>query len=648
MLSRIIERRTTPGLQEGYMNIQRRIGAVALAIAASLSSVAQQEAVFRTSDSPEGPQPWTHLNFYNDPMNFKFVVMTDRSGGVRPGVFKVGAEKVNLLMPEFVMCVGDLIQGGTTDLERLDWEWKDFESELAPLKVPFFFVPGNHDISNDVQRDLWMKRYGRAYHHFVYKDVLFLQLDSTNDHGEVVTEKQVAYAKEVLEANKDVRWTFVFFHHPMWLYGDTTGFPKIEKLLEGRKHTVIAGHNHRYQYAQREHADYFILATTGGGSQLRGPLFGEFDHVTLITVTDDGPILANLRLEGILPHDVSTPATLEVARDLFESTQFEALLLTQDGQSTDGAEVFFTFTNPGENPLTVWGRFFHGHGVSPEQRQVELTVAPGASEKLRVPVEVVEARDDEPLQFDWTIGYEFEGQEDAVMSGTRPIPVAPADLDLIATKVPKFDAALPVALRDAPSGMTLRYTTDGSEPTFASKAYSGPFELAAAAEVKARAFTADGAMASGVSARDFEKAAPGEGLAYRYFTGAWRFVPDFAAVNPAFSAVATDLDIEQVALSNDDFGVQYLGNVTIPRAGRYTFHLSADDDADLYLDGKLVIDMSEDPVPPVLSASVDLAEGKTPLRIDFVQRGGGKRLSLEIEGPGMERQAVPAAMYSRD
>jgi hypothetical protein len=29
-------------------------------------------------------------------------------------------------------------------------EWAEFDAELKPLKVPFFFVPGNHDINNDV------------------------------------------------------------------------------------------------------------------------------------------------------------------------------------------------------------------------------------------------------------------------------------------------------------------------------------------------------------------------------------------------------------------------------------------------------------------------------------------------------------------
>ena len=48
------------------------------------------------------------------------------------------------------------------------------------------------------------------------------------------------------------------------------------------------------------------VATMGGGSLLRGPDYGEFDHFVWVTVTDDGPVLANLLLEGIRDENVVT------------------------------------------------------------------------------------------------------------------------------------------------------------------------------------------------------------------------------------------------------------------------------------------------------------------------------------------------------
>ena len=47
------------------------------------------------------------------------MVVSDPSGGVRPGVFEVATRKLNLLQPEFVISVGDLIMGNTTNRAQI-------------------------------------------------------------------------------------------------------------------------------------------------------------------------------------------------------------------------------------------------------------------------------------------------------------------------------------------------------------------------------------------------------------------------------------------------------------------------------------------------------------------------------------------------
>lgn len=109
--------------------------------------VAQPQAEQFESDVDTALKPWTNLNFYNDPKNFKFAIVSDRTGGLRPGIFPDAVKKLNLIMPEFVMSVGDFIPGNTADTAKLKKEWAEFDAELKTLKVPFFFVPGNHDIT---------------------------------------------------------------------------------------------------------------------------------------------------------------------------------------------------------------------------------------------------------------------------------------------------------------------------------------------------------------------------------------------------------------------------------------------------------------------------------------------------------------------
>ena len=100
------------------MPSSRQFGSLATAVVVGFlgfasAGVAQVQTEHFESDVDTVVKPWTNLEFYNDPLNFKFAIVGDRTGGLRPGVFADGVKKLNLLMPEFVMSVGDFIPGNT-------------------------------------------------------------------------------------------------------------------------------------------------------------------------------------------------------------------------------------------------------------------------------------------------------------------------------------------------------------------------------------------------------------------------------------------------------------------------------------------------------------------------------------------------------
>ena len=141
--------------------------------------------------------------------------------------------------------------------------------------------------------------------------MLFLCLNSENppDGMGTIDKEQQEWVAKTLDANKDVRWTFVFLHKPIWTAKDLekNGWAAVEKALAGRKYTVFCGHVHRYQKFVRNGTNYYQLATTGGGSRMRGVEYGEFDHVAWVTMKKDGPLIANVMLDGILPADLKMP-----------------------------------------------------------------------------------------------------------------------------------------------------------------------------------------------------------------------------------------------------------------------------------------------------------------------------------------------------
>ena len=85
----------------------------------------------------EKAKPYTHLNFKNDPNEFQFAIITDNSGGARPGVFAKAVEMVNLLQPEFVVNAGDMIEGYSEDEEQIRAWWQEVDESGTARKSLF-------------------------------------------------------------------------------------------------------------------------------------------------------------------------------------------------------------------------------------------------------------------------------------------------------------------------------------------------------------------------------------------------------------------------------------------------------------------------------------------------------------------------------
>jgi protein tyrosine/serine phosphatase len=338
-----------------------KLALVVLSLALIQACATGKPDVFR---GDEGANAYTHLNFRNNPDNFQFAVVGDRTGGHHPGVFSASVDVLNLLQPEFVVNVGDAIEGYVEDEGVLKAQWAEMDDRLEPLDMPFFFVPGNHDVNLDPSEKVWFERAGakRSYSHFIYKDVLFL-LMSTEDPpkkdaaqdlgdkyerlkagkksnpeeanaiileleawaGEVnISDAQVEYFRKVLEESPKVRWTFGFMHSPHWEHSDSGNFTKIEALLADRPYTMFAGHTHAYNYTRRKGRDYVTMATTGGA--VRGGETSHMDHVAWVTMTDKGPVISNLLLNGILDKRGAVPTLQDLL--LYRPRQ-----ITQTGQS---------------------------------------------------------------------------------------------------------------------------------------------------------------------------------------------------------------------------------------------------------------------------------------------------------------------------
>ena len=291
-----------------------------------------------------GPSPWTHEDFDNADDAFSFAIFSDLTGGEREGVFAVAIEQLRLLRPEFIVNVGDLVEGASRDREQLAAEWQSFEQRARRARAPIFYTGGNHDLGNPLQWELWEQRYGPRYYHFLYKDTLFLVLDTEDSpierqlyidkvrseaierieregwsvmpetaYGQLeeretgrIGPAQAEYFRQVIAANPQVRHTFLLMHKPAWERPGEENFAAIEAALAGRPYTVFRGHQHSYRHDRRYGRDYIGLGTTGGVMLESEGLV--VDHVSLVTVSGLEVDIANLRLSGIFDKTGRIPA----------------------------------------------------------------------------------------------------------------------------------------------------------------------------------------------------------------------------------------------------------------------------------------------------------------------------------------------------
>jgi hypothetical protein len=329
--------------------------AVGCVATAAMLSIARPDRPAESVESKfvvkaEEKNPWTSLSPNVSAEQFRFAIVSDRTGGHRKGVFSRAVQQVNLMQPEFVMSVGDLIEGGRTP-EASRKQWDDFDRYAKQFGMPFFFCPGNHDADNEPKANVWKERLGRAYYHFVYKNCLFLILNS-NDlptaGGRLangIGKDQIAYVEKTLKENDKVRWTFVFLHHPLWAARDVpaTNWLDVEKLLAGRKHNAFCGHVHVFRKFLRNGTSYYQLATTGGSSAMRGLEYGEFDQIAWVTMNTDKPVIAQLALNGVMKDDLTA---IETDEDGSQFQKVEGLAdvvgtVTLNGKPAAGLQVLF-------------------------------------------------------------------------------------------------------------------------------------------------------------------------------------------------------------------------------------------------------------------------------------------------------------------
>jgi len=245
----------------------------------------------------------------------RFAIISDRTGGHQPGIYEQVVAEVARMKPDFVMTVGDMIEGYSEDTSRVKAEWDEYLSLLEPLAMPIHFTPGNHDIWDSTSQVLYERYLGDPYYSFTVEGVHFVVLDASRwDTVGGFPGTQIDWLIRDLKENKDASHSLVFFHKPFWI--ETAAQEKPDTLhsifTEYGVDAVFNAHYHDYFAGEFDGVKYTTLGSSGGQSS-PGPT-GLMYHFAWVTVDKEGVSIAPIKTEAVLPWDELSAAEYLLTR----------------------------------------------------------------------------------------------------------------------------------------------------------------------------------------------------------------------------------------------------------------------------------------------------------------------------------------------
>lgn len=212
--------------------------------------------------------------------SFSFVVLGhvrgQENGRLNPLIDEL-VNEVSELDPAMVFLTGDMIWGYIDNIpdpdrakEVVTQDWDQLDAKLGRLGVPIYRVPGNHDISDPITRDIYFERYGKPPQAITYHGNLFILLNTSFvPEGDgptrryILTERldsnQVTFIREKLSEKEPYDNIFLFMHHVLWWKEDAPWWDDVHPLLVDRNVRAVFSGDYgpvKFSHLERDGIDY--------------------------------------------------------------------------------------------------------------------------------------------------------------------------------------------------------------------------------------------------------------------------------------------------------------------------------------------------------------------------------------------------------
>ena len=344
---------------------------------------------------------------------FRFAVVGDRTGGATGQVFEEILKEIELLDPDFVMSVGDLIEGYQTDSTVMHAQWDTILATIRTLPAKFYFTPGNHELENETDRRIYEQRTGfKRYYSFNHENSHFIILDNSMTYWaerQDMEPEQFSWLTKDLEKHRQMDNIFVFYHIPTYIYALENGTTDtlVQLFEKYGVDVVFTGHHHEYSYYEQNGIEYINVGSSGGSKSTNDPARGHFFQYLLVTVRGKRRNIAVFEKESALPRDVVTLEDIQtIERADKEAITADDLMVDEDARNVSQT-VIIKVNNFGPDSLTqrlMWQVDPAQYTIRPNEMQ--LVIAPEEKNEYSFDVTIADGSNPFPIPR-FTLAYPF-------------------------------------------------------------------------------------------------------------------------------------------------------------------------------------------------------------------------------------------------
>ncbi len=229
--------------------------------------------------------------------------------------------------PVFAIATGDLTEYGV-----INTTWEHFERHFAPLAIPLYLTPGNHDNTWTAMLSIMRERHGGDHYAFERHGCHFICFDTATPQEPVpsIDRRTITWLENYLQGVERDTPIFMYCHHPLSSTSFSKPYEQLRLLQTIENHNVVLllmGHGHAARHEKWGRLDSVMGGSTFGKNTGYGVVHIQRDELAVVyRYRDESKPMETLLRKPMPP--VPAPCTIKAHAALAGSKDAPGVVVT--------------------------------------------------------------------------------------------------------------------------------------------------------------------------------------------------------------------------------------------------------------------------------------------------------------------------------